>query len=74
MIDKAKGLKKLRDAGYRRKWLLADIDQTVRMLRTPGLDGHCEATWKEIADALEVTPQAVQKRYSDLSWQGGDPE
>lgn len=74
MIDKQKGLEKLARCVEMRKRFLEDIDQTVRMLRTPGLDGHCEATWQEIATALGVSPQAVQAKWKDLSWQGGDAD
>lgn len=69
-MDTKKKIDRLAALVARRSALEAEIDGLVCMLRSPGLDGKCEATWKQIADVLNVTPQAVQQQYRFLSWGG----
>lgn len=60
-IDKA--LKRLEVLAQRRRDLKSELDALVLVLRSPGLDGECAASWSDIGDALGVTRQAAQQHY-----------
>jgi len=67
-MTKQKTLERLAELAARRSALEAEIEGVVQLLRSPGMDGHCEATWQEVATALGVTRQAAQQHYRYLSW------
>lgn len=69
-MDKNTALEKLRKKGIERRLLDQEIDNLVAVLKTTDLDGCCLATWSEVATVLGVSRQAVQQKYSYLSWAG----
>lgn len=71
MADKTNPHDLLRHLAEQRRLIDQQIDDIVAVLRSPGLDGFCDATWESIAIDLGVTRQAVQQRYRHLSWSGG---
>jgi hypothetical protein len=69
-MRKTTALKRLHKLGEDRRNLQREIDGLVSMLRSPGTDGQCLATWAEVGAALGVTRQTVQEKYRQLSWLG----
>lgn len=69
-MDKQAALKRLAKLAASRSHIEAEMDALVGVLRGPDMDGKCEATWREVGEALGLTPQAVQQRWRELSWQG----
>jgi hypothetical protein len=69
-MDKEQALRRLAVLAARRLHLDAEINGLVAMLKSPDLDGRCEATWTEVGNALGITRQAAQQRYSGFSWAG----
>lgn len=53
----------LKQKAAQRKMLTQWIDEAVLALRSPDMDGFCEASWQEVADALGVTRQAAWRMY-----------
>lgn len=70
MTDKDKALKELQNLVTRRDNLSKQIDDLVSVLRSPDMNGECEATWTEVAFALGVTRSAAQQKYRHTSWGG----
>lgn len=68
--EKQKMLRRLTVLAERRRNLRKEIDGVVFMLKSPGLDGHCLATWTEVGQALGVTRQVAQRTYREFSWAG----
>lgn len=63
-------LKKLR-VRVQEMWNLeSEIDGLVAVLKSPDFDGRCLATWTEVGEALGISRQAAQQRYSGFSWAG----
>lgn len=67
-MNKTQCLERLRHLHRRREHLETEIDGLVALLRSPGTDGMCEATWAEIGEALGLTKQGAQMAYRGLSW------
>jgi len=62
-MDTQDKLKLLADKVAQRKVLTQWIDDAVLALRSPDIDGRCEASWQEVADALGVSRQAAWQAY-----------
>lgn len=62
MDTKAK-LALLQQKAEQRKTLTRWIDDAVLALRSPDMDGRCEASWQEVANALGVSRQAAWQMY-----------
>lgn len=56
-------LNKLRTLRIKRDLLEREIRDLVAVLRSPDMDGWCEASWADIGKSLDVTKQAAQQRY-----------
>lgn len=57
-------LNKLRALALKNKLLHREIADLVAVLRSPDMDGFCEASWAEIGEALDITRQGAQQHFS----------
>lgn len=62
-METTEKLNLLREAADKRRNLTHWIDDAVLALRSPDMDGRCEASWQEVADALGVSRQAAWQMY-----------
>jgi hypothetical protein len=56
-------LSRLAALADQRRHLNQEIDALVLMLRSPDMDGACEASWQEVGEALGVTKQSAHRMY-----------
>lgn len=59
-------LNKLRALALKLMLTQKEIEDLVAVLRSPDMDGYCEASWSEVGEALGITKQGAQQHYSML--------
>lgn len=63
-MDTKRALAQLNKLAMQRRALDDLMNDHVAVLRAADMDGHCEASWQEIGDALGITRQAAQQKFA----------